>query len=77
MRKEEKLSNRKDINPSWVYKTLMGSEVMIYFSAMFHKAGVKASSLRLWEKWKLVWKHKKAIIFHVFAAVDHCFPHDA
>lgn len=77
MRKGEKLSNRKKRNPFWVYKTLVGLEVVIYFSAVFHKAGVNATSLMLWEKWKLVWKHMEAHILHVFPAIDHCFPHDA
>lgn len=77
MRKGEKLSNRRNRNPCCVYKILVGSEVVIYFSAIFHKAGVRAASLVLWEKWKLVQKHKKAIILQVFAAVVHCFPYIA
>lgn len=41
----EKPCNRRNRNLFSVFKILLGFEMVIYFSAKFHKAGVKAFPL--------------------------------
>lgn len=72
-----KTSNGRNRNLLWVFKILLVLMWWFILVQCFIRLMLRLFPCSMWEKWKLIWKHKRATKLHVLAAGDYCFPHGA